>query len=82
LQSPLDLSDDHLDRDRVVSAARDDHVRVALARLDEFAMHRLNGREVLLDDLVEWPAANVGIALDAANEPDVRICVHEHLDVT
>jgi len=64
-----------------VSAARDDNVRVALARLDELAMHRLNGREVLLDDLVEWPAANMGIPLDAADKPDVRIRVNEHLYV-
>jgi len=45
-------------------------------------MHRLHGRKVLLDDLVEWPASNVGITLDAADESDVRIRVHEHLHVT
>jgi hypothetical protein len=81
LQSPLNLSDDHLDRDRVVSAARHYDIRVTLARLDEFAMHRLNGGQVLLDDFIECSPANVGIALDSSNEPDVRIRVDEYLDV-
>src|SRR5688500_17598407 len=48
LQAPLDLCDDHLDGDRVVPTARHDHVRIALARLDELLVHRPHGREVLL----------------------------------
>jgi len=82
LQSPLDLSDYHLDRDRIVATARNDDVRVAFTRLDEFVVHRLNGGEVLLDDLIERPAADMGVALDAANEPDVGVRVDEHLHVT
>jgi hypothetical protein len=81
LQSPLDLSDYHLGGDRVVSAARHDHVRVTLARLHELAVHRLNRREVLLDDLVERSPANASVPLDATDEPDVRIRVNEHFHV-
>jgi len=81
LQSPLNLSDDHLDGDRVVPAARNYHVGVTLARLYELKMHRLDGGQVLLDDFVERPPTNVGVALDPANEPDVRIRIDEHLDV-
>jgi len=64
-----------------VSPARNDDVGVTLARLDELEMHRLDGGQILLDDLVERPAADVSVALDPANEPDVRVSVYEHLDV-
>jgi len=65
-----------------VASARNDHVGVSLAWLDEFQMHRLNGRQVLLDDLVEWTAPYVRVALDPANESDVCVRVDEHLHVT
>src|SRR2546423_7706811 len=81
LQSSLNLSDDHLDGDRVVSPARHYQVGVALARLDKLAMHRLNSGQVLFDDLVEGPPAIMCVALDASNKPDVRIRIDEHLDV-
>jgi hypothetical protein len=81
LQSSLNLSDDHLDSDRVVSPAGHYHVGVALARLDELEMHRLHGREVLFDDFVERPPAQVGVSLDAPDEPDVRIRVDEDFHI-
>ena len=81
LQSPLNLSDDHLDGDRIVSAARNYHISVTLARLYELKMHGLNRGQILFDDFVERPSANAGVALDPANEPDVRIGVDEYLDV-
>src|SRR5690242_14319588 len=80
-QSSLNFSDDHLDCDRVVAAARHDHVRVTLARLDELQMHRLHGREVLVDDLVERPAAIARVTLQTANQANVRICVDEYFDI-
>jgi len=52
LQSPLDLSDDHLDCDRVVAAAWHDDISVTLARLDELQMHRLHRGQILVDDFV------------------------------
>jgi hypothetical protein len=82
LQPPLNLSDDHLDRDCVVPSARDDHVGVPLARLDELKVHRLHARQVLLDDLVEGSPAHVGVALDTANQPYVRVGVDEHFHIT
>src|SRR6185503_12238776 len=81
LQSALNLSDDHLDRDRVVPATRHDDVRVALAGLDELEVHRLHRRQVLLDYFVERSSSIVGVALDATNQANVRIRVDEHLDV-
>jgi len=81
LQSPLNLSDDHLDGDRVVATARHYHIGVALAWLDELIMHRLNGGQILLDDLIERSSAIVRVPLDSANEPDVGIRVDEYLDV-
>jgi hypothetical protein len=81
LQSPLNLSDDHLDGDCVVSTARHYDVGVTLAGLDEFAMHRLNGGQVLLDDFIEGSPANVGVALDSSNQPDVRIGIDEYFDI-
>src|SRR5207302_1242703 len=53
----LDLRDNHLDRDRVVAAPRHDHVRVALAGLDELQVHGAHRGEVLLEDLVDGAAA-------------------------
>jgi hypothetical protein len=81
-QPPLDLSHDHLDRYRVVSAARNDDIRIALARLDELEMHRLHRREVLLYDIVERPTARSGVALDAPDQSDVGVRIDENFHVT
>ena len=81
LQSPLNLSDDHLDGDRVVTATRYYDISVTLAGLHEFAVHWLNGGQILFDYLIERPPAIVCITLDSPNEPDVRIRVYEYLDV-
>jgi hypothetical protein len=81
LQSPLDLSDDHLDRDRVVAATRYDHVRVSLTRLNEFIVHWLHGGQVLIDDFAERPATLLGVALDSTNQTNVRVGVDENLDI-
>src|SRR3954471_21204377 len=80
-QSSLNLSDDHFDRDGVVTAARYDHIRVALARLDELQVHGLNRRQVLLDDIVERTAASVGVPFDTPYQTNVGVGVDEDLDV-
>jgi hypothetical protein len=64
-----------------VAAARYDHVRVAFTRLDELEMHRLHGRQVLVDDLVERPSAITRIALQTPDQSNVRICVDEYFHV-
>jgi len=43
-------------------------------------MHRLNRRQVLLDDFVEGPPPGFGVALDPPNESDVGIRIDEDLD--
>src|SRR3954463_2857088 len=82
LQTSLNFSNDHLDGDRVVTAAGNDHVGVPLARLDELEMHGLNGRQILLDDFVERSAPHVRVALDTANKSNVRVRINENPDVT
>ena len=47
-----DPGEQHLDRRSVQTALGDDHVGVALARLDESLVARPHGREVLLDDVL------------------------------
>jgi len=81
LQAALDLSDDHFDRDRVVTSPRHDHVGVPLARLDELQMHRLHGREVLLYHVVERASAYMRVALDAPDEPHIGLSIDEHLHI-
>src|ERR1035437_3944068 len=62
-------------------AARHDDVRVALARLDELEMHGMDRGEVLVEDLLQRPAALFHVAADAADEPDVGGGVDEGLHV-
>jgi hypothetical protein len=81
LQSPLDLSDDHLDGDRIVSAPRHDDVGVAFAGLDELEVHRLHCRQVLFDNLIERAPAVPGVTLDPANETNVGVGIHKNLYV-
>lgn len=76
-----DFGRDHLDSDGVVAAARHNDVGVALAGLDEFQVHRLHGRQVLLDDLRERPLPLHQVALKAANQANVGIRVDKHLHV-
>ena len=62
-----------------MSAARDDDVGVALARLDELEVHRLHRGEILVEDFLERPAALDDIASQAANQADIGVGVDEHL---
>jgi len=65
-----------------VSAPRHYDIRVTLAGLDELKVHRLDGGEILLDDLVQRPAALVSVTLDATYQSDVGIGVDEHFHIT
>ena len=65
----------------VAAAAPSIDVSVPPRRLDELQVHRLDGREVLVDDFIERPATLARIALDASNETDVGVGVDEHFDV-
>jgi hypothetical protein len=49
--------------------------------LDEFKIHGADGVEILEHDGGEGAAAFAGIALDAADEADVGVGIHEHLDI-
>src|SRR3954468_21074329 len=80
-QPSLNFSHDHFNRDRVVSAAGDDDVRVSLARFDELQVHWLNGRKVLIDYFVERSTTLSRVPLQAPNQPDIRVSVDEYFDV-
>jgi hypothetical protein len=82
LKPPLNLSHDHFDGDRVVTAAGDDNICVALAGFNELQVHRLDSRQVLFDDLVQRTPTYMRVALDAPNESDVRVRVYEYFDIT
>jgi hypothetical protein len=64
-----------------VSALRDDDVGVALARFDEFEVHRFDRAEILFDDRLNGPAALGDVALQTPDEARVVVCIHEYLDV-
>eukprot|EP00327_Prymnesium_parvum_P028707 CAMPEP_0195579036 /NCGR_PEP_ID=MMETSP0814-20130614/13180_1 /TAXON_ID=97485 /ORGANISM="Prymnesium parvum, Strain Texoma1" /LENGTH=334 /DNA_ID=CAMNT_0040715673 /DNA_START=107 /DNA_END=1107 /DNA_ORIENTATION=+ len=76
----LESGDHHLQRDRV-EASGDDHVGVALARLDELIVHRPDGIEVLADHRAHLAATLADVALQPADEADIRVRVDEDLDV-
>jgi hypothetical protein len=76
-----DLCQDHFNRHRVVTAARDDDVRPAFAWFDELQVHRPDRVHVLLQDLLQRTAAGRDVALDPPHQADVGVGVHEHLHI-
>ena len=71
----LNFDNDHIDRDLVLSAARNDDIGPALAWFDELEVHRLHSRNVLMDDRVDQPASFDNISPQTTNEALVRVSV-------
>src|SRR6266545_1804184 len=67
-QQPVDPRDDHVDRDGVQSAARDDDIGVALGRLDELQVHGPHRPQILIDHRFDGSTALADIALEPADE--------------
>ena len=65
----------------VVEAAVDDDVGEGLRRLDVEVVHRLDRRQVLIDDVLEVAAALVHVAQHAAQDALVGVGLDENLDV-
>ena len=65
----------------VVPAAGEDDVGVALGGLHELVVHRAHRGEVLLDHRVDGAAAQLQVALEAADEAHVGLGVDEDLQV-
>src|SRR5262249_47530401 len=59
----------------------DDEVRILARRLKKLMMHRPDGVVVLPDNPVERAAALTDVAMQAANEADVRFDVQVNFDV-
>ncbi len=77
----LDFLDDEVNADFVVGAFGEDDVGEAFGRLDELEVHGADGGHVLLDHLLHGAAALFDVALQAADEPQIGVGVHEDLDV-
>ena len=65
----------------VVASLRDDDVGVALARLDELEIHRLDRARVPLDHPVHVLSSFGDVARHHAHEPVVIVGVHEDFHV-
>src|ERR1041385_6054064 len=76
-----DLRLHQVDRDLVVAAAGDDDVGETLAGLHELEVHRAHAVLVLAKDGVHRAPALEDVAPQPADEPDVRVGIHEQLDV-
>src|SRR5262245_25815079 len=77
----LQLRNDEIQRDFVVSALGDQDVRPSFARLDELEVHGPHGPVVLLVDLFERSTARFHVAADATKDADVGVGVDEDLQV-
>src|SRR5271156_5788599 len=76
-----DLLNYQVDSDVVVPAFRNDHIGVALRRLDKLQMHRPHGLHVLVHDHLRGAPAIAYIAHQAPDEAQVRVGIHEDFDV-
>src|SRR3972149_3245438 len=76
-----DPCDDHIHRHSVEPPFGEDHIGIALGRLDELEMHGSHAGLILLNHTVDRPAALYQIALQPADEADVGIGVDEDFDV-
>ena len=78
---PLDAVDDHLERDQVFAALRDDKIRIFLARLNIELVHGLDGGQILVNDGIDAASAFFHVAADAAAQAHVSIGVNKDADV-
>src|SRR5574340_1730333 len=75
----MDARSHHVERRGIETTFRDDHIRVALGRLDKFQVHRSYGQLVLPDHGFGSAAPFGDIALQPTDETDVRIGIDEDL---
>lgn len=81
LELCVDMLDDELDGDFVLSASRDDDVRVGHQGGDVVVEGGLHHLRVLLDDALQFAAPLRDVALEAPRQPHVGVGVHEDLHV-
>jgi VWFA-related protein len=58
-----------------------DNVRVAHCRFYELQVHGADRIEVLFDDGFDAPAPRANVALESADEPEVRVAIHENFEI-
>jgi hypothetical protein len=71
----------HVQGSGIVTTFRNDNVGVALGWLDEFQVHRADSMQILFDHGIGRSPAFVDVPLQAADESEVGIRIHEDLDV-
>ena len=76
-----DFCGEQVDRDCVGSAFGDDHISVALARLNKLLMHDADGIDILVDDRVQCPSPVLDIPHESADEADISRGINENFDI-
>lgn len=77
----MNLLVEHIQRDLIIAALRNDDVGKFLARLHELLVHRLDRRQILRHDGLQRSAALVDVANDAADNAHIGVRIDENLDV-
>src|SRR3990170_340836 len=77
LDASLDAGDDHFQCYGIEPAFRDDNIGIAFRRLNKFQVHGADSIQILLDNRIAGTASFSNIALQPANEADVRICIYK-----
>src|SRR5688572_29724266 len=65
-----------------MTSLRHDHVSPSFAGLYELEVHGAHGAQILRENLLQGASAGNQVALDAANEPNVRVGIDVNLHVT
>ena len=80
-QPVLDSGHHHIDCDLVVAAFRDDDVGELFGWFDEDIVGGFYGFDVLVDDGIQCATPFLDIPADTADNPEIRVGVHENLDI-
>src|ERR1017187_722071 len=76
-----DLLNHKIDSHTVVSTLGDNHVGMSLGRFDKFHVHGPNRGQILLHDGIHRPSSFANVASQAADKSQIRIGIHENLDI-
>lgn len=77
----LDEFDEHVDSGRIVSALRNDHIGITLARFDELLVHGFENTLIAVEHNVGRTSALNDVATDNADETIVGIRINEDAEI-
>ena len=81
VQYAEDMVVQHFQRTFILEARGHDEIRPAFAGLNELQVHGADELQILLDDALQCTSALQCVTLDAPQDADVRVGVHEDLDI-